>query len=362
MPNPFNPGFGKLPEIYLDRGTDVSQVISGLAGENHAYQTTLVYGMRGTGKTAFLTDVATEAEKKGWITADLAMGTPMVQILTDTICSKAQGELKTFLNSLTGISVSAFGLSFSAERKPAPHQYQTLLMQILLELKKKGLKVLVTIDEVKDDSDIRELAAIYQLCLRKDYDISLIMAGLPENVSALQNDDVLTFLLRAARVTLKPIDLFLITDSYRSAFHGHREISPELLTKIARLTCGYAYAFQLLGYYLWETSASTGVISGDTVNAAMEPYKRDLYRNSYLKIFHGLSDVEQQFITAMAEYDGPAVPVSSIRDKLQKSTNYISTYRLRLLDTQVISAPKRGYLQFTLPFFRDFVLTYRELY
>ena len=54
------------------------------------------------------------------------------------------------------------------------------------------------------------------------------------------------------------------------------------------------------------------------------------------------------------------MPISYIVDELKKSKNYISVYRARLLDDQLIYAPERGYVSFTLPFFSDFIRWYKE--
>ena len=72
--NPFNPGFGKKPEIFLDRQLLIQKVTDELENPNSPYRTSLIYGLRGSGKTAFLTDASTAvAAKKGWIVLNLAM-------------------------------------------------------------------------------------------------------------------------------------------------------------------------------------------------------------------------------------------------------------------------------------------------
>lgn len=287
------------------------------------------------------------------------MGTPLLQVLADSIYARSQTWLEKILKSISGIHLSAFGITFDAEEKGTAYQYQILLLKILDELKKRNMWVLVTIDEVKDTPEIREFASVYQLLLRHECNICLLMAGLPENVSELQNDDVLTFLLRAGRITLKPIDLWMIRESYAKAFAGHREITDENLTRISRMTRGYAYAFQLLGYYLWQESE--GKIDLQIIEQAEKSYRADLYLNSYLKIYQGLTGVEREFLMAMADYGEEEVPFGSIVAAMGKSKSYVSVYRLRLLDTQVIETSRHGYVRFTLPLFGQFMLDAKEL-
>ena len=61
--NPFNPTFGDVPKIFLDRSKQLNTVIKGLED-----QTTFVYSLRGSGKTTFLSDISNQMSKKdNWV-------------------------------------------------------------------------------------------------------------------------------------------------------------------------------------------------------------------------------------------------------------------------------------------------------
>ena len=47
MNNPFNPSFGKVPPIYIDRTAQIEELVSELRNPDSPYQTTLVYGNAG---------------------------------------------------------------------------------------------------------------------------------------------------------------------------------------------------------------------------------------------------------------------------------------------------------------------------
>ena len=64
----------------------------------------------------------------------------------------------------------------------------------------------------------------------------------------------------------------------------------------------------------------------------------------------------------MAELDVEKCPISEIQEKMGKKKNYISMYRRRLIDSQVIKSVERGYVSFTLPYFTEFINENRELY
>lgn len=56
--NPFNPSFGRVPRLFLDRSKIVKQLEEDIQDPDSPFLTTLVYGMRGSGKTTLLTDIS----------------------------------------------------------------------------------------------------------------------------------------------------------------------------------------------------------------------------------------------------------------------------------------------------------------
>lgn len=355
--NPFSPNFGTVPPIFLDRQKQVNQLVDELQNPLSPFRTTIVYGTRGSGKTSFITDVSNKIEAQSdWLIVNLALGSNLMPTLVDSIYQKAAPPLKKALNALDGLKFSAFGIELDFSQKtPTNHQYQVVLENILQKLREKNVKLLITIDEVKSTPEVRQLMSIYQILLRENFQISLIMTGLPNHVSELQNDDVLTFLLRSGRIVLTPLDRWSILNSYQKTFQA-RQIDPDALRLLTRLTAGYAYAFQLLGYLVWQNCPAP--IKKYDIQAVLPQYQTELSRNAYLKIYQGLSTMDQQFLMAMAEASTMPVSTNEIGQKLQKSKNYLSVYRRRLLDAQVVYSPQRGQLSFSLPLFKDFLLDY----
>ena len=64
----------------------------------------------------------------------------------------------------------------------------------------------------------------------------------------------------------------------------------------------------------------------------------------------------------MAKSKENVVKISEIRQQMGKSTNYISQYRKRLIDSQVIVEAGYGKVAFSLPFMGEFILQMAELY
>ncbi len=359
--NPFMPSFGRIPPMVLDQQTIMNNYILHLNLGDAKYQTSLVYGVRGSGKTVFLLNVQRNYEKEKnhyFIRLNLGQGNLLFQLLS-TLQQISGIDWKDVLKSIQGINVLGNGISFKSVEDFGIINYSEVLKRILLKLKKRGISILVGIDEIEVSDDVRAFASVYQTLIGDDLDISLIMTGLPSRISDLQHEKTLTFLLRSNRIYLKPLDRISIEDNFALAFEkGNKSISLLVMKRLVEGVKGYAYAFQTIGYYAWEQSNSE--ITNQIVNEVIDLSKSDLYQNAYEKLYTEISSTDRKFLDIMAEYSSPDVPISYVVERLNKSKNYVSVYRARLLDDQLIYAPDRGYVSFTLPFFAEFISWYKE--
>lgn len=357
MENPFNPSFGKMPSVFLDRDSLSQRVINELNRGNSPFQTSLIYGQRGAGKTTLMTDVANELRKQGWVVVDLILDDDLLA----SLISQLQAHLvRLHLLKKVDVKVNLMGLQVGAELagQNENSNFQTLFHSLLEKFTGKGINVLLTIDEVKATPLLRKLISCYQVMLRDNLDVSLLMAGLPDNVSEIQNDDVLTFLLRANRITLNPLDIESIKNSYRQIFtKAGFSLSKEVLLFMTKQTLGFAYAFQLLGYWVWQTAARQAdkVISIETIQNVLDRYISDLNRNVYYKVYNELTPKEREFVRAMVKTGDSRVKMQAIEQVMGKKANYVAVYRRKLIDEQVICPAGYGYVRFLLPYFADFV-------
>lgn len=362
MINPFSPSFGMIPKIYLDRTQLLNDIAEDLNNPNSPYRTSMIYGMRGIGKTTFMTDLADKmAKNKNWLVVDLAMNNSLMKTLIGEIYQSLDFKIQQMLQSIKGLNFSAFGLEFGFDKDNQFNTFQIVFENILSILKKEGKSLLITIDEINISQELIDFTAIYQLMLRKRYNISLLMTGLPSTIIDLQNVDGLTFLLRSGRIELDMLNLLDIKLKYQQIFtQANKKISNDTLNEIAKLTQGYSYAFQLLGYLLWKNSQNE--ITSETVATILPEYKIQLARNAYGKMFHELRPVQRKFLSIMAHASQEEIKTNYIAQKMNKPMNYISVYRQQLLDSQLIQAPAYGLLKFSLPYFKEFILDNETLY
>ena len=353
--NPFNPSFGKMPSIFLKRGSLSQRIISELNRENSPFQTSLIYGQRGSGKTTLMSEIASKLEKnKDWIIIDLVLDNDLLISLTNQL----QEHLLKLIKNLD-IKMNFLGIDINASlAQNIDANFQQIFQTSLEKLTKKGKKVLINIDEVHLTPLLKKFANCYQIMIRKNLNVSLLMAGLPENVSEIQNNDVLTFLLRANRIVLDPLDLETIKLSYKHTFQkANFNIDDKTILYMTKQTQGFAYAFQLLGYHVWRyaTDQNKNTISISLIDEILDIYLNDLNRNVYFKVYNDLSFKEKEFVQAMVKVGKTKVKSQEIGKIMNKSANYLAVYRRKLIDDQVIKPDGYGYVSFLLPHFDKFI-------
>lgn len=149
-----------------------------------------------------------------------------------------------------------------------------------------------------------------------------------------------------------------IMDSYRHIFtHAGYAIDHETLVFMTKQTLGFAYAFQLLGYWTWEKVEKTGTkkITINLVQDILEKYTSDLDKNVYYKVYTEMTVKEQEFVQTMTKIGGEKIKITEIGRLMKRKPNYISVYRRKLIDNQVIKSASYGYVSFLLPHFSQFV-------
>lgn len=359
--NPFMPSFGRIPPMVLDQKTIMNNYLMRLSLKDAKYQTSLVYGVRGSGKTVFLLNVQRNFEKQNnhyFVRLNLGQGNLLFQLLSNL--QEISGTNWTdILKSVQEINVMGNGIGFKNINNDLPINYSVVLQKLLTKFKTKGISILVGIDEIEVSDDIRSFASVYQTLIGQDLDISLIMTGLPSRISELQHEKTLTFLLRSNRIYLKPLDHTSVQKSYETAFKdGNKKIDPIVMDKLVNNVKGYAYAFQTIGYYAWDES--NDVINDQIANRVLDLAKNDLYQNAYEKLYTEVSNQDRKLLDVIASAKMEKVSIAYLLEKFDQRKNYLSVYRARLLVDQLIYTPERGYVSFSLPFFSDFIKWYKD--
>lgn len=339
MANPYSLVFGMEPPQMIARAMQESIVLDTFTAEKPGNYIYMITGVRGAGKTVFLTDISKRlAKEKNWITIELSPEKDMLTQLASRLTS-----INTFARMFrsAGINLSFFGLGVQMKDISPITDIETALQRMLSTLKEKGMRLLITVDEVTNTPWVREFASAYQILLRNDLPVFLLMTGLYENIGELQDEKNLTFLYRAPKMEMAPLNIGAMARNYKIRLN----VDEETALSMARLTNGYSYAFQLLGYFTWE--------NGGDYKKAMDSYRQYLDEYVYDKIWSELSPKDQKILYGIATSTSSVV--QDIRRTLKMETNEWNPYRRRLIRKGLIDGSNRGKVTFTLPQFNEYI-------
>ncbi|MBQ8923437.1 MAG: AAA family ATPase [Lachnospiraceae bacterium] len=338
--NPYNLIFGKEPIQTISRTAQSSDIITSFQDEPPSQQIYMITGIRGCGKTVFMTDISKElGQDDSWIVVELNSSQNLLNDLAASLGSE-NSLAKIFKNA--SINLSVFGIGLEVKESVPISNLQVALTKMMESLKKHGKKVLICIDEVTVTEHMKAFAGAFQIFVRQDLPIYLLMTGLYENINNLQNEKNLTFLYRAPKIELKPLNIGNIADNYRKNFN----VDTDTANKMAVLTKGYSFAFQVLGYFTWKND-------GD-YKKAIPDFRSYLEDYVYEKVWDEMSQGDRKFVYGAAKSkDGKA---KTIKDILSIENNEYSVYRDRLIKRGIINGSEHGYVRFTLPLFDEYAI------
>ena len=339
MKNPFSLTFGKEPLSLISRNLQNEEIIASFRSENPDFQVCMLTGVRGSGKTVALTSIANELKRdEQWLVIDLNPERDLLNALAAELSSNA--GIREYLKT-AHVNISAFGIGLGFGGKQEINDITVLLHAMLERLTREHKKVLVTIDEVTANQNIKEFVSQFQIFLRKNFNVFLLMTGLYENIYDLQNEKSLTFLYRAPKIELKPLSLPLIMHKYQEIF----SLDDEQALGMAKVTNGYPFAYQVLGYLCFKQhKAYTEVLP--ELDSYLEGYV-------YEKIWKEMSATDKLIANAMAESDSSKV--AAIREIINIDSNKFNVYRKRLLKKGIVKVTEYGHLEFVLPRFKEFI-------
>lgn len=369
--NPFRASLGANPPLLVGRNKDIEDFEWALHnGPGTHERISVVVGPRGVGKTVLLNRFEDIARREGWhVFAETA--TPgfthrLIQRI-DESCS--QGLQHTHIS---GISVAGWGIHFDKNNEtgnisPSLRDSASRLLDIKAQLdtssKQTPTGLLVTIDELHyaQYEEITQFAADIQHLVRENRDIAVVLAGIPNAILPLLSDDEkksqMTFIRRANRINLGQISdsdvrqglLVPVQDS-------GLEWLPEALDRATEACDGYPFMIQLVGQWTFHQAVrgDRRIINVEDAKDGIEKARRKLGQLVHEPALHDLSDVDRTVLVAMSLDDGPTT-TAQLAERMKVSPAYIQRYRRRLLDADMITIPRRGLIDFALPYMREYL-------
>jgi hypothetical protein len=337
--NPYTLVFGKTPAQSISRFAEMEEVLSTFENNPPNQQIYMIGGMRGSGKTVFMTEISHELRsRKDWETIELTTSQDMLSALAQALYN--ENRFVKILKQGAGLSVIGFGVQLNGITEIS--NPQIAIKEALSKMKKQGKKLLVCIDEVVSNDYMKEFAGIFQILIREDLPLFLLITGLYENIRDLREEKNLTFLYRAPEIRLKPLNLGAVSDNYEK----NLSVTHDAAAKMAALTKGYSFAFQVLGYFTFRHE-------GD-YEAAIPEYRQYLEEYVYEKIWTELSGGDKKLLRAIAA--SKEGKTKEVREISGLKNNEYTPYRDRLIKKMIVNGDEYGTLKITLPLFDEFVL------
>lgn len=365
MTNPFTPNFGQVPCQIAGRKDIISQL-------DYAYEnapgdpglTTIFVGARGTGKTALLSYYSRNIQNRGWISVDVSCMPGMLEDIyeqsirkTSHLVDNEKYDSKITKSIEARLPILKAGIEVEKAYQNSGRNWRSRMTDLIEALNSQDIGLLITIDEVNpNEEEMIAFASIYQMFIREERKIALLMAGLPHSVSLLLKNKQVSFLRRASQSYLKKVDDYEIEDAFVKTIEiGGKRINKDAIQEAAKNINGFPFMFQLLGYRAFELAENSVEISLENIKKGTELAFRDLATRVIKATIDEISDMGIKFLLAMCE-DEDYSNNQLIAKRLNKDTNYIATYRKRLLDHGVIENIDKNNYSFAIPYTREYLV------
>lgn len=341
MRNPYVISFGRIPTQYISRRVLISDIIDALESdiiEEQAYKLT---GVRGTGKTVTLTEIEKKIrENDNWIVVGVKSNGNIIEDIIANLYSSVP-FLTSFVDA--NLNLTKFGIGLNLSNKSPVASLDYALKTILREVDRKGMRVLITIDEARKTKHMVDFIQEFQILIREELPVFLIAAGLYEDVESIENAEGLTFFLRAAKYEMTPLNHIFIRNDYEKTLNVSREVAE----KMATITKGYALAYQALGKYMWDLNAQ------DITEEVLALLDEALAEKVYRKIWSELAPRDKWFLEYIVKKD--KMSATELLEMTNKKHNEWSEPRKRLTEKGIIDTKIRGQIIVCLPRLKEFV-------
>lgn len=364
--SPFRPGFGTTPPALVGRQEYINSFARSLDGPaGTPGRAVFVTGQRGMGKTVLLNVFEEVAHTRQWLSVREQASPGFATRLTNSRIPEvleAHDAHITVNASTVGFSLPFAGGGITRRTESTSAlipDFRSHLMKALELLDQYNTGLLISLDEVHRTNidELRVITDSVAYAFSQQAPLAIVIAGLPWSINDIVNDDISTFLRRADRITLHN----LVPDNTAAALREPIEEAGKFIDSAAlhhaiQATFGYPYLVQVLGHLAWTAAKDAQTITTEHVSAAVPEAQSILDRQIYEPTLAKLTPRQRDYIFAMSQQTQP-VESADISSHLRLSKQATNNLRRQLIDLGVIVSPRRGYVDFTLPYMRDFLRT-----
>lgn len=382
--NPYTPNAGAEPQAVVGRDGHLEsfELLLARIERGRTEQSMIVTGLRGVGKTVLLGQFRTKALEAGWVVVELevskndenhfrsAIGTKLRTALfelsprarwTDRF-THAASVLRSFTISVDAAGSLSAGLDVDAAEGFADHANLSLdLTDVFIALgeaaQERQRGVVLLLDEVQFLSR-QQLEAIIEALhkmVQRKLPVTLVSAGLPQ-IAELAGDAK----SYAERLFKFPsIGNFGEEDAQAALAKPAAEegiaFDDDALSEALRVTGGYPYFLQELGYAVW-TVAEGPVITRDDIVTAVPGYEAKLDESFFRVRLDRATETQRAYLRAMAGLGAAPQKASDVAEAMGRTSQNLGPTRAELINMGLLYTPEHGYAAFTVPHFDKFLL------
>ncbi|MCZ9294711.1 AAA family ATPase [Corynebacterium sp. c8Ua_172] len=367
--NPFTATVGKTPAVVAGRDEYLRDFDAAIQdGPGSHERISIITGPRGVGKTVLLNEFEAVAKSHAWHVISETTTRGFNERIRDRAFSLAQELSDEPKRRLSGIKLPYLG--FDTESVPAYSPTPTLRSALdeLLDyqaaidarLDQEPVGLLITLDELHYPhmDEIVEFGTTIQHLVREDREIAVAMAGIPGAVKPLlaadEGRNPVTFLRRANRIETGMVSIEEVRMALKETTAPVGvSWTPDALEIASKATGGYPFMIQLVGQHAFR-NLTDNVIDEEAVSHGIGAARRKLGQLVHEPSLADLSEVDRTFLTAMSLDDGPS-RMSDISARMGVDAQYAGTYRKRLIDAEMIRPTSHGYVDYELPYMREYL-------
>lgn len=351
--DPFTRTPGIAGKAYIDNGI-ADEIITNFTSKESNKYVYKITGLRGSGKSVeYSKIIRTLKESKNWLVYPLSASGDAVETLISKLSmekfidSKSESMSVRSSASVEGnllVAKGAGAVNVEKTYRDNEHFYssEAILTQMIKEANKKKYNVLIGIDDISKTDPMIKLLSIIGSMQLEGIQVYLVVTGLSENIEDFSTEKNLTFFKRADTKEIKNLNKYDVVSMYEKLLN----VEPKEAKRLQELTCGYAYAYQVLGSLYFTKKKD------ETLENLMPEYERILFKDTYDLIWKNLTESEKELIKCI--YKSETGKTDAIKSLMRKPESY-PVYRNRLINKHIVDGDSRGILKIRLPRFKEFI-------
>ena len=379
--NPFAPGAGTPPPELAGRAAllERNAVALDRIRAGRAARPSILYGLRGVGKTVLLSSMRDAAEGEGMtvVTIEAPESRSLPGILVPALraallrldrMKQATAGVKRALRALAGfakLKVKFDDLEVALDFEPEPGLADSgdleadladLIVAVGEAAKERGSAMILVIDELQyvPEEQLAALISALHRASQKQLPVTMLAAGLPQLLG--QMGRAKSYAERLFEfVAVGPLDADAARDAIRLPVEREDEaITAEALDAIAAETQGYPYFLQEWGKHSWDAADASPITAKD-VAAATRSALAELDASFFRVRFDRLTPAEKRYLRGMATLGPGPHRSGDVSEALGVKVSSVAPTRNSLIAKGMLYSPAHGDTAFTVPLFDAFM-------